>query len=112
MRSVIASSLSAPHDLASLTIALDHLMALSHDRKRIVVLSDILESGEEPKRLYSAVAGLVVRQNMEELNVRARRGVILCAGGFVMNPDMVAEHTPALSEPTATPLRDPLRMRS
>ncbi len=26
--------------------------------------------------------------------VRARRGVVLCAGGFIFNPEMVAEHVP------------------
>lgn len=47
-----------------------------------------------------AVVGLVVRENQRELNVRARRGVILCAGGFCMNEDMVRKHAPMLSRGT------------
>lgn len=42
------------------------------------------------------VVGLVVRVLGEEKIVRARRGVILCAGGFIMNGDMVAAHVPKL----------------
>ncbi|MEM8660912.1 MAG: FAD-binding protein, partial [Pseudomonadota bacterium] len=38
------------------------------------------------------VAGLVIRQDQKELNVRARRGVVLCAGGFVMNEEMVNKY--------------------
>ncbi len=47
-----------------------------------------------------AVAGLVVRQHMEELNVRARRGVILCAGGFAMNEEMLHQYAPMLTAGT------------
>ncbi|MDX1734649.1 MAG: FAD-binding protein, partial [Halioglobus sp.] len=43
-----------------------------------------------------AVVGLVVRQNQQELNVRAHRGVILCAGGFVMNEEMLQKYAPKL----------------
>ena len=46
------------------------------------------------------VVGLVVRQNQQELNVRARQGVILCAGGFVMNDDMVRKYAPMLTAGT------------
>jgi succinate dehydrogenase/fumarate reductase flavoprotein subunit len=42
------------------------------------------------------VVGLVIRQHQKELNVRARRGVILCAGGFVMNEEMLAKYAPKL----------------
>jgi succinate dehydrogenase/fumarate reductase flavoprotein subunit len=42
------------------------------------------------------VVGLVVRIDGQEKNVRARRGVILCAGGFVMNPEMLAQYCPRL----------------
>ena len=41
-----------------------------------------------------AVVGLVVRIDGVERNVRARRGVILCAGGFVMNREMIARFAP------------------
>ena len=43
------------------------------------------------------VFGLVVRIDGVELNVRARKGVILCAGGFVMNQEMLKKYTPRLS---------------
>jgi 3-oxo-5alpha-steroid 4-dehydrogenase len=52
------------------------------------------------------VQGLVIRKDGEELNVRARRGVVLCAGGFVMNQEMVAKYAPKLSagtEPIGNP---------
>ncbi len=39
-----------------------------------------------------AVHGLVARIDGQERNVRARRGVILCAGGFAMNHGMLAHH--------------------
>lgn len=44
-----------------------------------------------------AVVGLVVRIDMQERTVRARRGVILCAGGFCMNQKMVAKYAPMLT---------------
>ncbi len=44
-----------------------------------------------------AVVGIVVRKNQQELNVRAKQGVILCAGGFVMNEEMVAKYAPMLT---------------
>jgi len=47
-----------------------------------------------------AVIGIVVRKNQQELNVRARQGVILCAGGFVMNQEMIAKYAPMLSHGT------------
>lgn len=43
-----------------------------------------------------AVVGLVVRVDGEEHCIRARGGVILCAGGFIMNRKMVAQHAPRL----------------
>ena len=46
------------------------------------------------------VVGLVIRQNQQELNVRARQGVILCAGGFVMNDEMVRKYAPMLTAGT------------
>ena len=42
------------------------------------------------------IVGLVIRHNQQELNVRARKGVILCAGGFVMNEEMLARYAPKL----------------
>lgn len=43
-----------------------------------------------------AVVGLVIRKDQQEMNVRATRGVILCAGGFVMNEEMLARYAPKL----------------
>lgn len=42
------------------------------------------------------VVGLVVRREGETLHLKARRGVVLCAGGFILNERMVAEHAPSL----------------
>jgi succinate dehydrogenase/fumarate reductase flavoprotein subunit len=42
------------------------------------------------------VVGVVARVFGEEKLVRARRGVVLTAGGFIMNPAMVADHIPKL----------------
>ena len=40
------------------------------------------------------VVGVVVRQDKQERLIRARRSVVLTAGGFTMNQEMVARHTP------------------
>jgi 3-oxo-5alpha-steroid 4-dehydrogenase len=42
------------------------------------------------------VVGLEALHDGRLISVHARRGVILCAGGFVMNEDMLAEHAPSL----------------
>ena len=42
------------------------------------------------------VHGLVLRIDGEERFARARRAVVLCAGGFVMNREMVRQHAPFL----------------
>lgn len=42
------------------------------------------------------VHGLVLRLEGEPRFARARRAVILCAGGFVMNREMVKQHAPLL----------------
>jgi 3-oxo-5alpha-steroid 4-dehydrogenase len=52
------------------------------------------------------VVGLVIRQNQKELNVRANKGVILCAGGFVMNEEMIAKYAPMLTAGN-TPIGNP-----
>lgn len=46
------------------------------------------------------VHGLVVRIDQREHFVRARKGVILCAGGFAMNEAMVAKYAPSLTRAT------------
>jgi len=43
------------------------------------------------------IHGVVVRIDNEERTVRARRGVILCAGGFVMNQAMLKKYVPQAS---------------
>jgi len=53
------------------------------------------------------VVGLVVRENMEERSYRAARGVILCAGGFVMNPEMMQQYAPELAEAGTVPIGNP-----
>ena len=44
----------------------------------------------------STVVGLVVRIDGVEHCISARGGVVLCAGGFIMNRKMVAQHAPRL----------------
>jgi succinate dehydrogenase/fumarate reductase flavoprotein subunit len=56
-----------------------------HCNSRVICLiSD--EEGE--------VAGVVARMDGVERFVRARRGVVLCTGGFCMNQDMMKRHAP------------------
>ena len=69
---------------------------IEYDARALTLITD--ETG--------SVAGVVARIDMVERNIRARRGVILCAGGFVMNREMVAKHCPKLlklSEPLGNP---------
>lgn len=51
------------------------------------------------------VFGIVIRQNQKEKMVRANKGVILCAGGFGMNPEMVKRYAPQFTglEPIGNP---------
>ncbi|MBW2270355.1 MAG: FAD-dependent oxidoreductase [Deltaproteobacteria bacterium] len=42
------------------------------------------------------VVGVVAHCEGQPRKIKARRGVILCAGGFVMNEAMLAEHAPSL----------------
>ncbi|CAH0991124.1 Fumarate reductase flavoprotein subunit [Sinobacterium norvegicum] len=53
-----------------------------------------------------SIVGIVVRIDGKELNVKAQGGVILCAGGFVMNEEMVKQYAPKLTRcniPTGNP---------
>jgi 3-oxo-5alpha-steroid 4-dehydrogenase len=55
------------------------------------------------------VCGVVVRIDGEERNVRARRGVILCTGGFIMNKDMIGRFAPEIgriAQPIGNPFDD------
>ncbi len=40
------------------------------------------------------IVGLVVREESKDRYVRARRGVVLCAGGFAMNQEMIKRYAP------------------
>lgn len=42
------------------------------------------------------VVGIVVREDGAERLIRARRGVVLAAGGFIQNDDMLLRHSPLL----------------
>ncbi|MBW2314009.1 MAG: FAD-dependent oxidoreductase [Deltaproteobacteria bacterium] len=42
------------------------------------------------------VVGAIVRRAGERANLKARRGVVLTAGGFIQNREMIAEHAPPL----------------
>jgi len=55
----------------------------------------------------NAVHGLVVRIDGQERAVRARKGVVLCAGGFVMNRELLAQHAPYLLEVGNVPVGNP-----
>ena len=43
------------------------------------------------------VVGLTARIDMREVRIRARRGVVLAAGGFILNRDMVDAYAPRLA---------------
>ncbi len=45
----------------------------------------------------STVVGLVGRRAGREVAIRARRGTVLCAGGFVHSDEMVARHAPLVA---------------
>jgi 3-oxo-5alpha-steroid 4-dehydrogenase len=60
------------------------------------------------------VVGVVADRDGERIHVRAHGGVILAAGGFIMNKEMVAEHAPdllACNWETATATDDGLGIR-
>jgi succinate dehydrogenase/fumarate reductase flavoprotein subunit len=44
-----------------------------------------------------SVAGVVARQGQELRHIRARRGVVLAAGGFINNRDMMQRYAPQLA---------------
>lgn len=60
------------------------------------------------------VVGLVADHDGTTIHVRARRGVVLAAGGFIMNKEMLAEHAPDLLDcnwEAASPADDGLGIR-
>lgn len=62
---IIDDSYSA--DLNSLAIALDALRSLGGNRRKVVILSDILQSGLCEEELYGRVAALVKQANIDQL---------------------------------------------
>lgn len=44
------------------------------------------------------VVGIIARQAGSEVRVRARGGVVLCAGGFVQDDEMVRRHVPEIEQ--------------
>jgi 3-oxo-5alpha-steroid 4-dehydrogenase len=52
------------------------------------------------------VAGLVARRFGEEMLVRARKGVVLCAGSFVYNRQMVERHAPWILDRPASAVEE------
>lgn len=55
------------NDIQSLAIALDFLNQQSKDRKKTLIISDILQSGMSEPELYSAVARLIHAKNIDHL---------------------------------------------
>lgn len=54
-------------DLASLTIALDFLQQQNQNRRKTVILSDILQSGRNEEELYHKVADLLETRHIDKL---------------------------------------------
>ncbi len=44
-----------------------------------------------------SVVGVVAQRHGNDLAIRANRGVVLCAGGFVNNAEMVQQHVPEIA---------------
>ena len=55
-----------------------------------------LADGAVDGKAANKVVGLMVRIDQKELAVKTNKGVILCAGGFVMNEAMVKKYAPGL----------------
>ena len=69
---------------------------IKYNARALTLISD--QNGE--------VRGLVVRIDGEERNVRVKRGVILCTGGFAMNQDMWSHYSPEIAN-RASPIGNP-----
>ena len=67
------------NDVASLAIALEQLDAMAGGRPKAVVLSDILESGDDPQLLNARVAQLLERHGVQRL--------------FAIGPQLAANRT-------------------
>jgi succinate dehydrogenase/fumarate reductase flavoprotein subunit len=72
-------------------------MLRASDAAGAVALNDCLAQ-RLVQRADGRVVGVVARHEGRDLAIGARRGVILCAGGFINNDAMVAEHAPLLAQ--------------
>lgn len=54
-------------DIGSLSIALDFLRQQKQHSQKILILSDILQSGQLPKTLYNEVAKLIIEKKVDKL---------------------------------------------
>jgi Alr-MurF fusion protein len=63
--SIVNDSYSA--DINSLKIALDFMLQQQQHKKRTVILSDILESGQKEKKLYGEIAQLLIQKKIDRL---------------------------------------------
>lgn len=82
---------------AALMAALSRAAADAGARARYDIRTERLVTDDAGR-----VCGVVATEYGTTKNVRAQRGVVLAAGGFVNNPEMVAEYAPAMH---LTPLR-------
>lgn len=82
--------------IRTLTAALEKTTARIEYNAR--VLTTIVDQGR--------VVGVMARIDREVRAIKAKRGVILCAGGFIFNEEMVNQHAPYLKRLT-TPLGNP-----
>src|SRR5690606_1667569 len=76
--------------------------ALESTRARIEYNARVLTTVVDGDR----VVGVMVRIDREVRAIKARRGVVLCAGGFIFNEEMVNKHAPQLKRLTM-PLGNP-----
>ncbi|TAK47087.1 MAG: bifunctional UDP-N-acetylmuramoyl-tripeptide:D-alanyl-D-alanine ligase/alanine racemase [Saprospiraceae bacterium] len=54
-------------DFTSLNLALDFLKQQSNKKRHTLILSDILQSGQQPEQLYQRVAGLLLEKKMHRV---------------------------------------------
>ncbi len=74
--------------MATLTAAIDNTPVSVHYDSRVLAL--VCSAG--------AVVGVLCRQEGEIRALRARSGVVLCCGGFIMNEEMVSLYAPRLAQ--------------
>jgi succinate dehydrogenase/fumarate reductase flavoprotein subunit len=100
-----------PFTTVSRPVPRGHLPAdAGHDGGKVlmgVVMQRVLESGAEVRPDSRAVAlvqdregrvhGVIARSAGREIAIRARRGVVLAMGGFIMNEEMTRRHIPDIA---------------